>query len=268
MLEIFGVKIDELTDGELENRLREWLNGNRSRVIVTPNAEMILAAHEDEKFKQILNQADLALPDTVSLRFAASAYGHKNLPRHTGVDTLILLARLSRELGKKFVLYGGDPGSAQKTADIWREKFPGLDVMAIYPGEFDCVGSTSQFGNEYIERLAAYKPEVLAVALGHGKQELFIEQAIQRIPSIRVAIGIGGALEMHAGVLPRAPLRMQQTGFEWLWRLWLEPSRAKRIYDATMRFPVLVIRDTLERGVFIQACKNVLPEIIRQLMGK
>ena len=115
---IFGVSIDDISADELTSQLSGWLEEGRGRVIVTPNAEMLLFARHDALFQKQLNSADLRLPDAVSLRYAVAALTDDYLQhRHTGVDTLTRIATLCARQEKRLLLLGGDPGSAQQAAE-------------------------------------------------------------------------------------------------------------------------------------------------------
>src|SRR3990167_9257321 len=112
---VFGVRIDDVPPLELRGLISDWLIGEQTRAIVTPNPEMILLARRDAAFRDILNRADLSLPDGVGLRFALPALtSERLLHRHTGVDTLILIAQLCAVAGKRLALLGGAPCVAER----------------------------------------------------------------------------------------------------------------------------------------------------------
>jgi N-acetylglucosaminyldiphosphoundecaprenol N-acetyl-beta-D-mannosaminyltransferase len=260
---LLGVRIDDVDRAEMDQRLLSWLNGFEPNTVATPNPEMLLLARKDAAFRELLNQSDMNVPDGVGLRFAASALTNERLVnRHTGVDVLTRLAALCAMHGRRLMLFGGGPRSADAAAGALKNIHPNLDVVAMDPGPVDENGRSSLFFN-----ISALKPDVLAVALGHGKQERFIHQAIRHVPSIRIAIGVGGAFEMLGGHLRRSPAWMRRTGLEWAWRLLLQPKRARRIGNATIVFPAVVVWSTLKSRTFLRACRNVFPEILRQLRG-
>ncbi|MFH1766995.1 MAG: WecB/TagA/CpsF family glycosyltransferase [Patescibacteria group bacterium] len=265
---IFNVVIDHVSEMQLETLLRGWISGHDQKMIVTPNAEIILAARQDKEFLKILNSADLALPDTVSLRFAVAAQGAILKYRHPGSDTVERLAKICSETGERLMLFGATEGSAEQARKKLRTDYPGLDVVSVFPGWIEQNESGQFFDQKFVEMISQYQPKVIAVALGQKKQEQFILEHLAHLPSVRIAIGVGGAFEMLAGVLPRAPKWMRKIGLEWLWRFFLEPKRYRRMYKAFILFPVTVAYDTLKRGQFFFAIKNVVPEIVRQLIGK
>lgn len=267
-ISLFNVRIDDFTTLELDKALYEYLNSSTPHSVFTPNAEMLLEARTDKIFADILNKADLSLPDSVSLRFAAAAYGNILKNRNTGTDTLYRLARLCSETEKRLVLFGGDPGVAEKTAEYFKHLFLNLDVVAIDPGYVQKQDDGSYIKQHTLDMLLKIKPVVLAVALGQKKQEEWILDYLLRVPSLRIAIGVGGAFDMYSGVHPRAPKWMRELGFEWLWRVYIEPRRIKRIIRASIVFPVIVAYDTLIQGRFLRGCFAVFKEVASQLLKK
>lgn len=266
MFEVFNVPFDDLSKNQLDAILRGWLLGDHKKMIFTPNAEFLLRAKDDEEFREVLQSAHLSLPDSVSLRFAAAANGDRSKFRHTGVDTLEHLAKICDDHGKRLMLFGGSDENARLAAQALRSRFPDLDVVGINPGVID--HQSGEVESDVLDLIENHAPDVLAVGLTFGKQERFILDYLKKLSKTKIAIGVGGSFEMIAGVLPRAPQMMRRSGFEWLWRLGIEPKRAGRIFDASVRFPVAVAYDTLKRGRFLRACTAVPPEVLRQLIGR
>lgn len=268
--EIFGVKIDDISASELTDLFSGWLaeNSPTARTIITPNPEFLLQAREDEEFRHIINVANLSLPDGVGIRFAVAALTPNLLThRRTGMEALLLLTNACVKKGKTLGLVGGLPGSAEKAAAKLRETVPGLSVFGFDPGRIESRDSSasSQNDKKIIERLQREKPDVLAVGLGQKKQELFLQHAALFLPSLRIGIGIGGVLDVLGGTISSAPTWMRRSGLEWIWRLAQEPKRLRRIWNAVVVFPAIVIWSTLKHRKFLHACKRAIPEIIRQL---
>jgi len=253
---LFDLQFHDLSDQELSQTISDYLNGDKPKAIVTPNPEFFLLARHDQEFKQLLNQADLALPDGVGLKYAVAALTDQKLEhRHTGVDTLEYLA----STGARLALVGGKKEVAEKAVEKLEDKFPNADIVIIDPGKIPEDGTPT---TELIEEIKQKAPKILAVALGQGKQEKFIAKILPELPSVRIAIGIGGALDMISGLRPRAPMFMRQIGLEWLWRLFIEPKRWRRIFRATVVFPIIVISATITEHRFWKACHNVLKELL------
>jgi len=283
--EIFGIKIDDLSEADLSALFLSWLVGQEPafKLIVTLNPEFLLQARKDRAFKDVLNSADAALPDGVGMRFALAALTPNLLThRHTGTETLLLLANLCAEKGKRLGLVGGLPGSAEKAAAFLKETIPNLRVFGFDPGAVDADDPSSPplprgglqkmpppakegLRGGIIARLQQEQPDVLAVGLGQKKQELFLRQVAPMVPSIKIGIGIGGVLDVLGKTLLPAPAWMRRSGLEWLWRFTQEPKRFHRIWNAVVVFPALVIWHTLKARTFLGACRRTIPEIFRQL---
>ena len=260
---LWSVELDDLSSIELATKIDAWLNGNSARTIVTPNPEMLLRSRGRNGFRDLLNQSDLRLPDGVGLRFATAALTDGLLSnRHTGVDTLQLIVDRCGE-GQRVVLLGGDPGSAQAAA----KSFENTSVIGIDPGQLLFDGDRVDVSDDLVQRLQDLQPVVLAVGLGQEKQEMFVKQVKGALPSLRIAIGVGGAFEMLSGQLPRAPQAMRSMGLEWLWRVLKEPSRAGRIIRASVVFPAIVAMESIRRKRFLKAIRRVASEVKKQLFS-
>lgn len=210
---ILGVRVDDVSADDVAALFATWLDGNTQHVVVTPNPEFILLAQRDTEFRDILNAADLALPDGVGLKLAVPS-----LHRTTGADALELLTALCGERGLRIVTLGSS------SADV--DAGPVVDELS------DAV----------IANVADRHPHVIAVGLGQGKQEKIIARHRSQWPTAKILIGVGGAIDMRAGVQRRAPALLRRIGLEWLWRLVTQPRRLRRIVNAVIVFPALLLR--------------------------
>lgn len=266
---ILGVKIDDLTDAELREELLSRLHGQTPTIVVTPNPEFLLSAMRDPEFRTILERADLAIPDGAGLRFASAALeeGEVLQTRHTGVETLELLAELCALEGKRLLLLGGSGKEPEAVGAMFKKKYPTLDVVPLDPGIVDDV--TPRLSEAVIARIASLEPVVIAVALGQGrgrrqgKQEKVMAAMKDRLPSVRLLIGVGGSIHTlsHPNLIP--PPAWRKRGVEWLWRLLKQPWRWQRIGRAVIVFPVTVAWEALMRRRFGKAVKRVAHELVR-----
>lgn len=239
---LLNIRLNDLSGQELDQTLLNYLNGAGQKIVVTPNPEFLLLARRDKGFAEILNRADLSLPDGFGLKPAAWFNGF-SLQRHTGVDTLERLVQLAGKTNPLLLL--GSLKSAAATAEIFKQKYPDVKIQALDPG---LVPESGEVEEKIISEIKNFSPTILVVGLGQGKQERFIAQYLSQIPSVRVAIGVGGAFDIISGHLPRAPRFMRQMGLEWLWRLIIEPKRWRRIFRAVIVFPITVIYDKISKS--------------------
>lgn len=246
MIKILGVKIDNERREEVRRRLEAFCaDASIQKIVVTPNPEMLVDARRDPEFKAVLNAADLSVPDGQGLVFVARLLGIGKIPhRVTGNEVLDTLFRIATQQHLSVYLLGGAGKQAVIAAERVRQRFRGITVFAN-PGGPIWFEDTWHVAESVLADIRQKQPAILAVALGHGKQEKFMKHFLPSFPSVRVAVGIGGAFSFLSGEIQRAPKFFQDAGLEWLWRLWREPSRYRRIFKATAVFPVMAIWDKI-----------------------
>jgi len=242
MVNILGVNISDLDKRAVKEQLRSFLGSDKQHYVVTPNPEFVVAAQEDEDFREIINNADLSIADGVGLQYAARYLGQPAPPRITGNDLMQMLAGICAETGKSMYLLGGSDRVAEKSASILKGQYPTLKVKASAGGSISIADGEWQMDSQVLREIINYQPAVLFVAFGHGKQEKWIISFLEHLPSVRIAAGIGGAFDYLSGNLPRAPKFVRKLGLEWLYRLIKEPKRIKRIWTAVIIFPYFVVK--------------------------
>jgi N-acetylglucosaminyldiphosphoundecaprenol N-acetyl-beta-D-mannosaminyltransferase len=271
MVEILGIKIDNLTIKETLQRVEGFLKDGQQHYIVTPNPEFLVKAQKDEEFRQILNQADLAVPDGTGLIFASRLLGRPLKGRVVGVDLMEKICQRAAQKKWLVFLLGGQEGTAEKAAENLRKRYQGLEIE-VGNSRSDLEFKVRPFGYDqsrsYLENASSkenadfqdttlnaqcqtlnstrssleQRPIVLFVALGAPKQEKWIVQNLKKIPSVKLAIGVGGAFDFISGRVRRAPKFFRLLGLEWLWRLFCQPWRVGRIFNALVKFPWLVLK--------------------------
>lgn len=248
MTNILGINLSELSRVEVLKKIADFFRDGKQHYIVTPNPEIILASGKDEEFFYILNEADIALADGFGLKMAGWLFG-VNIPRVTGSDTTVDLLKIASENGTKVMILNWENGLSQPD-DIkiaLDYKFPGLifSVLNISRDKF--------LSNENIEKINQFAPTILFNTLGFPYQEKSIYHNLSKLPSVKVALGIGGSFDFITGKARRAPKIFRSLGLEWLWRLIISffgknsGKRVKRIYQATFVFLWQIIK-----GLFIQ----------------
>jgi N-acetylglucosaminyldiphosphoundecaprenol N-acetyl-beta-D-mannosaminyltransferase len=207
---------------------------DKFHLLVTLGTEMVMNAQVNQPFQEIVERADLVVPDGIGLVLAARLAGLKAPERVTGVELVHDLIE-SCPPGTKFFFYGSSPGVAKLAVENLQEKVR----------TFDCVGIMDGYvkdPEEVLQAIEESKPQVLFVALGSPRQELFLSQYRERLEEsgVRIGVGVGGSLDVYAGTVERAPHWVQRLHFEWLYRLWKQPSRWRRML-ALPRFAVRVL---------------------------
>jgi N-acetylglucosaminyldiphosphoundecaprenol N-acetyl-beta-D-mannosaminyltransferase len=237
---ILGVKVDQITKPAAIAKIADFLAQNEQFFITTPNPEIILYAHRHPKYREILNKADLALPDGAGLVLVSKIIGKPLHERISGADMVPEIARLAQEKKLTIALLGGlNQSTTEKTAQIMRGW--GNDVVFADHGVPKEHWNDPSFHEKIINELNAAQPGLVFVGFGHPKQEEWINEYRGRLPSVKIFIGVGGALEFVASAIKRAPAWMRKAGLEWLWRLAQEPRRVKRIFNAVVVFPFTAV---------------------------
>ncbi len=232
---ILGVPVDPVSMSEALVRLRAMVAGADQCHVMTPNNEMIVQAWNDPTFRSLLNRTALNLPDSTGLLWAAKWTGQSLPSRVTGVDTVReLCASLDENVGVFFL--GAAPGVAERAAAALRAANPRLRVAGTYAGS-----PRPHDAKEIVDRVNASGASLLFVAYGSPAQDRWIDEHLKEMPAVKVAMGIGGTFDFLAGTKKRAPRWMRAAGLEWLYRFVQEPSRWRRMWNAVVVFPLLVI---------------------------
>ncbi len=204
-------------------RIEGFVVAGGHHVVATVNPEFVMRAHDDKEFARVLESADLCLADGSGVVWAARRQGCALARPVTGVDLIPPLAALSARRRFRLFLLGAAPGVADELAALLRDQHPDLHI-ASHSGSPDPASDA-----ETMARIKEDRPQVLLVAYGAPKQELWIDRVGKRLDGVAVAIGVGGAFDFLTGRVPRAPLWMRRVGMEWLFRLVNQPWRIRRM---------------------------------------
>lgn len=238
---ILGIDVAKIKRIDFLNIITEFLQKNdKQRYIVTPNPEIILEAEKDEEFFYILEKADLGLADGTGLFFAALIQGQL-LSRIQGSDATIDILKIAEANNYKVVITKAEIAlsSTEEIDNALQKRFPKLKLLVV---EIDHKNQHPIPSAAQLKIINDFGPHIIFATFGAPHQEKFIYHNLKKIPSARLAIGVGGAFDFLTGKSRRAPRFMRRVGIEWLWRLMLQPKRrAKRIINAVIIFPQKVI---------------------------
>ncbi len=240
-VEVLGIKIDQVTYQQSLEEAKKMINAGGKHYVVTPNPEMIVAAQSDSQFRDILTKADLAIADGFGLVKLANLTGRILPERIAGVDFVQGLAALAQEFGFNMFLLGAAEDVADKAANNLKKVFPKLKIVGTFSGDAD-----ETQDHKALSVLKSKKIDILIVAYGQVKQEKWIKRNLPKL-NVKLAIGVGGALDFISGNRRRAPVWLQRAGLEWAFRLINEPWRLKRQF-ALPYFVYLVIREKLKKS--------------------
>ena len=233
--EILGVGIHTLHMDEAVDTAADFLlKSDKCRVIATANPEMIMMAQDDPSLANALYEADLVVPDGVGAVWALNRRYGLTQTRVTGFDLTQNILALSAEKGYRVFFFGSAPGVAMAAKENAETKYPGLAVCGVRDGFF-----AESEEEDIVRMINAAKADFVLVALGVPKQENWITRHKDEL-NASLIIGVGGTLDVMAGVVPRAPKWMQDAKLEWLFRLLRQPKRILRML-ALPRFVLAVL---------------------------
>ena len=200
--------------------------------VVTINPEMILSARRNADFAEIINSAELVIPDGIGVQLGLKILGH-NVRRIAGIE-------FGRKLIDKFAsqptaFVGAKPEIITKAVENLKKEVPNLNAVYVQDGYF-------KDDDRVLDELTAANPKLVLVALGSPKQEIFISKAKNLLPDA-LFIGLGGSFDVWSGVVERAPEIWQKLGLEWLYRTVKEPKRFKRIFPTLPLFVLKVFKE-------------------------
>jgi N-acetylglucosaminyldiphosphoundecaprenol N-acetyl-beta-D-mannosaminyltransferase len=232
-VDILGVGFDRVALGDAVDTIGRRLDGGERTFIITANPEFVMLCRDDREVAAIAARADLVVPDGTGAVIASRVLGDPLPGRAPGRLLVDRLAGLATRRNLSLFLLGAAPGIAERAAETLRGRHPGLRVVGTYPGSADDDA-------DVVPRVAAAAPDVVLVAFGMPKQERWIARNLLLLPSVRVAVGVGGSLDYLAGAATAPPSIVHAVGLEWLWRLIRDPRRWRR-QRVLPRFVLLVL---------------------------
>lgn len=233
LVKILGYGVDSFTFDEAV----EYAYSHHGQ-IVTINPEMISEARKNKDFSEIVEHADLVVPDGIGVEIGLKILGHK-VRRIPGIELgRALIVKFSDE-NKTVAFVGAKPEVVESAVKMLRTDIQNLNVVYFHDGYF-------KDANIIMDSLYQAKPDLVLVALGSPKQEFFIAEMKTRLPN-STFIGLGGSFDVWAGHVERAPEIYQNLGLEWLYRTIKEPKRFKRIFPTLPLFILSVLKERLLR---------------------
>ena len=222
-VDILGVNVDSLTMREAIDKVESFFEERKPVIVATANAEMLMRATHDEELKNILNAAELVVPDGAGTVWAAHHLGYEMPERVAGYDLAQELMKRAPAKNRRVYFFGSAPGVADKAKLKAEELYPGIQIVGTRNGYFKETDEP-----QIIADIKVAQPDLLLAALGVPKQEKWLAKYKDEL-NVPVSIGVGGTFDVMAGVMKRAPKWMQKAKLEWLFRAILQPKRAGRL---------------------------------------
>ena len=235
-IDVLGVGFDNLTMKEAVAAGMELLHQEGAHYVVTPNPEIVEVCRESPEAMAAVNGADLVLPDGIGVVKGAAMLGTPLKEKTPGIEFAAgLMERMARE-GMSLYLLGAKPGVAETAGEKLAAKYPGLKIAGTHDGYF-------KEDAPVVRAIAESRADAVFVCLGAPKQELWMKKNGEATGA-RLLCGLGGSLDVFAGVVERAPKFWSDHGLEWFYRLCKEPRRIKRI----MKLPLFLVHVRQEKG--------------------
>ncbi len=234
-INIRGVYFNNVTLDEAADWVADTLTQtDRTRVVFTPNSEIVQLCIEQPEHYALVNSADLIIPDGIGIIKASRIFGTPLKSKVAGVELGERTLAIAAKEGHSVYFMGAKPGVAEQAAAHMQTKYPGLTVAGTHDGYFNKAGEENEAVLAAIREAA---PDVLYVCLGVPAQEKWIRANLDKLGSVKLCLALGGSLDVFAGTVKRAPKIFIKLGLEWFYRLCKEPRRIGRM----MKLPKFLI---------------------------
>lgn len=241
MNKILGVKIDAINKEDFKKNIIKFIAEKKFHQIATVNPEFLVDAQKNTEFKNVLNNTTLNIIDGFGLQLAYYLK-YKIFPdRLPGVDMVEEIFSLGQKNNYSVFLLGSTELSLKLAKAEIKKKYPQLKIYALAGGSINKIADSWQQTDDIITTINLNQPDILLVGLGHPKQEIWIYDHKYKLKTVKVAIGVGGTFDYLSKQVKRAPLLYRQFGLEWLYRLYQQPWRWRRIIKAVFIFLYLFI---------------------------
>ncbi len=236
-IDVLGVGFDAVTLEEAVEIGFDMIQNRRGGYVVTPNPEIVMQTLEQPALADAVSGAGLVLPDGIGVVYGAKILGTPLKERVPGIEFAEGLMGKLAAVGGSVYLFGARPGVAERAATNLMLNHPGLRVVGTMDGYFTD-------DSHIIADINRAKPDLLLVCLGVPKQELWMQQNAGSL-QVGLMAGLGGSLDVFAGVVQRAPAVFRKLGLEWFYRLLKQPSRIGRMMKLPL-FLVTVMKEKLK----------------------
>jgi len=242
---LLGVHVHHITSENVLAVIDDAIQSKKKKVLVYVNAHAINLAGSIPWFRDFLNNADVAYPDSEGVRFGAWVLGH-SLPPQTALTRWIWeLAEYCASKGYSIFFLGSERHTVEKTVTALRGKYTTIKVVGFHHGFFQKHGSES---DNVVEAINACQPNVLLVGFGMPIQEDWIRRNFERL-NVNVFLTAGSSFEYAAGIKPVCPPWVSRVGLEWFYRFLHEPRRLfKRYFFGNPKYLARVLFQRLKNG--------------------
>lgn len=229
-INVRGIFFDKVTMDTAAARAASFCERDGFDYIFTPNSEIVQACIDDPTLAPLVNSASMIIPDGIGVIYAAKILGRPLYEKVAGFDLSGKILAYAAENGKKVYLFGsapardGNPAVCEKAAEVLKTRFSGLSICGTHDGYF-----SPEESDAIVADINASGADILFVCLGAPKQEKWICENREKFTTCKLALGLGGSLDVYAGTVKRAPDLFIKLNLEWFYRLIKQPSRFVRM---------------------------------------
>ncbi len=242
---ILGMRVDPTSYRQATENILTWAKAGESRYVCVANVHMVMETYDCPDFRQIVNSADMVVPDGMPLVWMLRKMGYPDQERVNGPDLMISILQTASEQGVAVGFLGSTSHVLNRLREHLMRRFPALEIAYGCSPPFRPL--TPQEDGKIIDGINASNARILFVGLGCPKQERWMATHKERVRA--VMLGVGAAFDFHAGVKARAPIWMQQAGLEWFFRMMTEPQRLwYRYFYHNSRFLILALKQLVEQN--------------------
>lgn len=237
-IKFFGVDLDLITMEETLGEISEFIEKRQNVQHVVVNVAKLVYAQKDENLREIINSCPLINVDGGGILLGAKILGINIPERVAGIDLMEKLIEYSAQKGYKPYFFGAEEEVVSKVVGIYKEKYPELNIAGYRNGYY-----TEAEEESIVEAIRDSKADILFVAMGSPKKEIFLSKYNSKL-EVPFTMGVGGSFDVVAGKVNRAPIWMQRTHLEWLYRIIQEPKRMWKRYLVTNSiFLAMIIKE-------------------------
>jgi N-acetylglucosaminyldiphosphoundecaprenol N-acetyl-beta-D-mannosaminyltransferase len=221
---VMGIPFPKITQDRAVEMISEQIGRPQRKLfhVITVNPEITMACQKDASLRAIVDDAGLITADGIGIVMVSRLRGGHLPERVTGYDTLLRLLESGNRNSWSFYFLGADPATNEQACEVIRGKYPNVDIRGRHHGYF-----SQEEGERLVDEIASAEPDLLIVALGAPYAERWIHKHKARL-NAKVAIGVGGSLDVIAGKVKETPELWKKWNVEWLYRLIQQPSRWRR----------------------------------------
>lgn len=242
VVSVLNINVNETSYKDAAAQIRAWAQAGERRYVCVANVHMLMEAYDSEKFRTVINDADLVTPDGMPLVWMMRARGISNQQRVYGPTLMLCVLEQASQKNIPVGFYGGKPYVLKKLVERMKTRYENLNIVFFHSPPYRVMDPEEDA--EMVRQINQSGAKILFVGLGCPKQEVWMAEHRSIVNSVMV--GVGAAFDFHAGVKPQAPSLMQIFGLEWLFRLSTEPRRLwKRYLYYNPRFILLAVTDLL-----------------------